>query len=129
MYSVLHSVSKVCLGTCSTTSVHSCLVAGAHIIAHLARLIDVIADLLGNGLTDIPLSCSALTVAHFLGLYGWDQRTHASWLLLTILNGNFRARPSVQILTLNLRHLDTLELGDISTLLLREAATLSVGNF
>ena len=44
-----------------------------HIIAHLARLIDVIADLLGNGLTDIPLSCSALTVAHFLGLYGWDQ--------------------------------------------------------
>jgi len=55
-----------------------------NIIAHLARLIDIIADLLGDGLADVPLVSGALTVGDFLGLDLGNKRAHTSSFLLTV---------------------------------------------
>jgi len=55
-----------------------------NIIADLTRLIDIIANLLGDGFTDISLVSGALTVRDFLGVDLGNKRAHASCLLLTV---------------------------------------------
>jgi len=55
-----------------------------NIITNLARLIDIIANLLGDRLTDISLVSGALTVRDFLGVDLGNKRAHASCLLLTV---------------------------------------------
>merc|ERR1719194_217559 len=44
-----------------------------YIIAHLAWFVDVVADLLGDWLTDVPLRRGALAIAHFSSFNGWNQ--------------------------------------------------------
>jgi len=50
----------------------------------LARLIDIIADLLGNRLTDIPLMSGALTVIDFLRMDLGNKRANTSGFLLAV---------------------------------------------
>jgi len=54
------------------------------IIANLARFIDIVANLLGNRLTDIPLMSGALTVIDFLGMDLGNKRANTSGLLLAV---------------------------------------------
>jgi len=55
-----------------------------NIIADLTRLIDIIANLLGDGLTDISLVSGALTVRYFLGVDLGNKRADTPCLLLTV---------------------------------------------
>merc|ERR1719167_2114762 len=67
---------------------HSCrnIVANLlrDIIAHLARLVHIIAYLFGNWLANVLLVCGALTVRDFLGVDLRDKGAGTSCLLLAV---------------------------------------------
>merc|ERR1711971_897699 len=109
---------------------------GGHTAADLVR--DVIADLTWGGdiianllwgLVAFPAGDSgALTLGDLLGLDPRHQRTDTPGLLLTVPNGNLLARLTVQLLTVDLGHLDTSHLGDVRALLARKAMALTLGD-
>merc|ERR1739843_51732 len=68
----------------------------------------------------------ALTLRDLLRLDPRHQRADTPRLLLAVSDGNILAGLTIQLLAVDLGHLDTSQLGDIGALLTRELATLTL---
>merc|ERR1719452_150782 len=94
------------------------LAGGAHIITHRLR----------NWVADLSEVVSTLTVADLLGDGLGHEGADAAGLGLAVLDGHLLARLPVQLLAVDLRHLDTPELGLVAALLLGEGPALPLGD-
>merc|ERR1712037_486148 len=98
------------------------------LIADLTGRRDIVANLLGN-LIALPAGDSgALTLGDLLSLDPGHQGADTPGLLLAVPDGNLLAGLTVELLAVDLRHLDTSHLGDIGALLAREAVALTLGD-
>ena len=70
----------------------------------------------------------ALSLSDLPGNSPGHQSTHSPLLVLTVLAGNLGTSLSGEHLAVNLGHLGTLDVRDVSALLLGEAAALSLGS-
>merc|ERR1719154_583732 len=89
---------------------------------------DIIANLLGNLVALPACDSGALALRDFLGLDPGHQGADTPGLLLAVPDGNLLAGLAVELLAVDLRHLDTSHLGDIGALLAREAVALTLGD-
>merc|ERR1719312_1893329 len=98
------------------------------IIADFTGSGDIIADLLGD-LVALPAGDGgALALRDLLGLDPWHQGADTPGLLLAVPDRNFLAGLTVQLLAVNLRHLDAPHLRDVGAFLTREAVALTLGD-
>merc|ERR1719489_114676 len=98
------------------------------LIADLTWGGNIIANLLGN-LVTLPAGDSrALTLGDLLGLDPGHQGANTPGLLLAVPDGNLLAGLAVELLAVDLRHLDASHLRDIRALLARKAVALTLGD-
>merc|ERR1711971_1295985 len=99
-----------------------------HLVTDLTGIGDVLANLLGNLVADPAVDSLALPLGHLLGVDLGHEAAVPPGLLLAVPDGNLLAGLAVQLLAINLGHLDTLVLGLVLALLTGEgmALTLSV---
>merc|ERR1739838_1180071 len=98
------------------------------LIANLTWGGDVVADLLGD-LVAFPAGDSGtLALGNLLGLDPGHQGADTPGLLLAVPDGNLLAGLTVEILAVDLRHLDAPHLRDIRALLTGELAALTLGD-
>merc|ERR1719232_2080291 len=97
-------------------------------IANLAGSGNIITNLLGD-LVALPAGDGrALALRDLLGLDPGHQGADTPGLLLAVPDGNLLAGLAVQLLAVNLRHLDAPHLGDVGTFLAGEAVALTLGD-
>jgi len=98
------------------------------VVADFTRSMYIIADLLGDLVALSAGDGGAPTLGDLLGLDPGHQGANTPGLLLAVLNGDLLAGLAVQLLAVNLGHLDTPQFGDIGALLARELAALTLGD-
>jgi len=96
------------------------------LIANLAWGRDVIADLLGDLVAFSASDSGALALRDLLGLDPGHQGADTSGLLLAVPNRDLLAGLAVELLAVDLGHLDASHLRDIGALLAREAVALTL---
>merc|ERR1719312_1860609 len=94
------------------------------IIAHFTRGGNIIADLLGDLVALSAGDGGALALGDLLGLNPGYQGADTPGLLLAVPDGNLLAGLTVQLLAVDLRHLDASHLGDVGALLTGELTAL-----
>jgi len=99
------------------------------VTAHLARGVDIIANLSGDWAAFLVGNNRTLLLVDLLCADAWNQATDAESSGAAILDRNLLAGLSVCHLAINLGHLATLEFRNILTFLSGEGATLSRGRF
>jgi len=99
------------------------------ITAHLARSVDITANLSGDWAALLVGNNGTLLLVDLLGADAWNQATDTESSWAAVLDRNLLTGLSVGHLAVNLGHLATLEFRNISTFLSGEGATLSRGRF
>merc|ERR1719446_232750 len=98
------------------------------VIAHLTGSGHILANLLGDLVAFPAGDGGALALGDLLGLDPWHQGADTPRLLLAVPDGNLLAGLTVQLLAVNLGHLNASHLWDVGALLTGEAVTLTLGD-
>merc|ERR1719452_321784 len=96
------------------------------VIADFTRGGDVTANLLGDLVAFPACDSGAFALGDFLCLDPGHQGADTPGFLLAVPDGNLLAGLTVELLAVDLRHLDTSHLGDVGALLAGEVVTLTL---